>query len=197
VSFLGDKLGPIVFQFPFFNESVFDTPVQFLSRLKPFLKGLERLGKHRYPVETRNKHWLKPRFLDLLREHNVALVLQDRSWMPGPLELFENIDPITADFTYIRWLGDRKEIEKITTVWNKTVVDRTAQLQSWVDVCQKIQKRGVSQYVYANNHYAGFGPATIEQFRRLCAERSIETPLNVQTRVPAQPTLFDMSGSQD
>jgi hypothetical protein len=52
--------------------------------------------------------------------------------MPGPLELFEKIDPITADFTYIRWLGDRKEIEKITTVWNKTVVDRTAELQSWV-----------------------------------------------------------------
>jgi uncharacterized protein YecE (DUF72 family) len=36
VSFLGEKLGPIVFQFPFFNESVFDTPVQFLSRLKRF-----------------------------------------------------------------------------------------------------------------------------------------------------------------
>jgi uncharacterized protein YecE (DUF72 family) len=47
VSFLGDKLGPIVFQFPFFNESAFDTPVQFLSRLKPFLKGLARLGKRK------------------------------------------------------------------------------------------------------------------------------------------------------
>jgi uncharacterized protein YecE (DUF72 family) len=196
VSFLGEKLGPIVFQFPFFNESVFDTPVQFLSRLKPFLKGLDRFGKRRYAVEIRNKHWLKPRFLDLLREHNVALVLQGygsdyiaaglrestmalrpRSWMPGPLELFEKIDPITADFTYIRWLGDRKEIEKITTVWNKTVVERTAELRSWVDVCQKIKKRGVTQYVYANNHYAGFAPATIEQFRRLCAEKGIETPL--------------------
>jgi hypothetical protein len=52
--------------------------------------------------------------------------------MPGPLELFEKTDPVTADFTYIRWLGDHKEIEKITTVWNKTVVDRTAELQSWV-----------------------------------------------------------------
>jgi uncharacterized protein YecE (DUF72 family) len=193
VSFLGEKLGPIVFQFPFFNESVFDSPVQFMSRLKPFLKGLERLGKHRYAVEIRNKHWLKPRFLDLLREHNVALVLQDRSWMPGPLELFQEIDPITADFTYIRWLGDRKEIERITTVWNKTVVERTAELQSWVDVCQKTQKRGMTQYVYANNHYAGFAPATIEQFRRLCAEKGIETPLNVQAPIPVERTLFELS----
>jgi uncharacterized protein YecE (DUF72 family) len=181
-----------VFQFPFFNESLFDTPVQFLSRLKPFLKRLERYGKRNYAVEIRNNHWLKPRLLDLLREHNVALVLQDRSWMPGPLELFEKIDPITADFTYIRWLGDRKEIEKITTVWNKTVVERTAELRSWVDACQKIQKRGVTQFVYANNHYAGFAPTTIEQFRRLCGEKGIETPLNVQARVPVVRTLFDM-----
>jgi uncharacterized protein YecE (DUF72 family) len=193
VSFLGEKLGPIVFQFPFFNESVFNSPVQFLSRLKPFLKRLERLGKRKYAVEIRNKHWLKPRFLNLLREHSVALVLQDRSWMPGPLELFEKIDPITADFTYIRWLGDRKEIEKITTVWNKTAVERTAELQSWVDVCQKIKNRGVTQYAYANNHYAGFAPATIEQFRRLCAGKGIETPLNVRAPIPVERTLFELS----
>jgi hypothetical protein len=87
--------------------------------------------------------------VDLLRDHNFALVLQDQSWMPGPWEVTEKIDPINADFSYIRWLGDRKEIEKITTVWNKTVVDRTAELQSWVDVCQKIKKRGVSQFQYS------------------------------------------------
>jgi uncharacterized protein YecE (DUF72 family) len=193
VSFLGEKLGPIVFQFPFFNESIFDTPVQFLSRLKPFLKGLERVGKRKHAVEIRNKHWLKPRFLDVLRERNIALVLQDQSWMPGPREVSEKIDPITADFAYIRWLGDRKEIEKITMVWNKTVVDRTTELQSWVEVCQKIQKRGVSQYVYANNHYAGYAPATIEQFRRLCAEKGIDAPLNVQAPMPVERTLFDIS----
>jgi uncharacterized protein YecE (DUF72 family) len=193
VSFLGEKLGPIVFQFPFFNESAFDTPVQFLSRLKPFLKGLDRLGKRKYAVEIRNKDWLKPRFLDLLRENNVALVLQDRSWMPGPLELFEKVDPITADFTYIRWLGDRKGIEQVTTVWNKTVVDRTAELPSWVVVCKKVQRRGVSQYVYANNHYAGFAPATIEQFKQLCAEKGIETPSNVRAPMPVERTLFDIS----
>jgi len=193
VSFLGEKLGPIVFQFPFFSESVFDSPAQFLSRLRPFLSGLERFGKRKYAVEIRNKHWLKPRFLDLLRERNVALVLQDRLWMPGPNEVSEKVDPITADFTYIRWLGDRKAIEQITTVWNKTVVDRTAELQSWVDVCEKIQKRGLTQYIYANNHYAGFAPHTIEQFRRLCAERAIETPLNVQAPMAAERTLFDVS----
>jgi hypothetical protein len=41
----------------------------------------------------------------------VALALVDHAWMPRPRELFETGDPVTADFTYIRWLGDRKAIE--------------------------------------------------------------------------------------
>jgi hypothetical protein len=81
--------------------------------------------------------------LDLLRENNVALALQAHSYMPGP-EIFEKIkDPLTANFAYIRLLGDWKGIEKLTTTWNKTIIDRTTELQSWVSVCEKIQKRGI------------------------------------------------------
>ena len=87
--------------------------------------------------------------------------------MPGPVELSKKFDPITADWTYIRWLGDRKAIENQTTTWNKTVVDRTTELSSWVDYCYQIRKRGVLIYGYANNHYAGHAPATIEQFQNL------------------------------
>ena len=38
---------------------------------------------------------------------------------------------------------------------------------SWVNVCQRTVRRGVSTYVYVNNHYAGFAPATVEQFEKL------------------------------
>jgi uncharacterized protein YecE (DUF72 family) len=37
---LGQKLGPMVFQFPFFNPSVFRDRHEFLDRLVPFLKKL-------------------------------------------------------------------------------------------------------------------------------------------------------------
>jgi uncharacterized protein YecE (DUF72 family) len=158
---LDEKLGPMVFQFPFFNTELFNSPVQFLSRLKPFFKKLPRIVGYQFAVEIRNKWWLTPRFADLLREYNVALVLQH------PNELNEKFDPITADFTYIRWLGDRKGIEEMTKSFDKTVVDRTDQLSGWVDFCQRIQKRGVTQYIYANNHYGGHAPATITQFRDL------------------------------
>jgi uncharacterized protein YecE (DUF72 family) len=74
--------------------------------------------------------------------------------MPGPEDLTDKFDPITADWTYIRWLGDRKGIEKQATTCDKTVVGRTAELSSWVDYCFHIRKRGVLIYAYANNHYA-------------------------------------------
>jgi hypothetical protein len=44
-----------------------------------------------------------------------------------------------------------------------------------VMLCEKIQKRGVTQYIYANNDYAGFSPATAELFRSLCRAKGIET----------------------
>jgi hypothetical protein len=37
----------------------------------------------------------------------------------------------------------------------------------WVNVCQRTIRRRVSTYVYVNNHYAGFAPATVVQFEKL------------------------------
>jgi uncharacterized protein YecE (DUF72 family) len=160
---LGEKLGPMLLQFPYFNRSVFTSGAQFLARLKPFLAKLPK--DHKFAVEIRNKKWLDAAFAKLLRDHGVALALQDQSWMPMPWE-YEG-GAITADFTYVRWLGDRKGIETVTKTWDKTVVDRKSQLMSWVDYLQPIKKRGVTIYAYANNHYAGHGPATVAQFLKL------------------------------
>jgi uncharacterized protein YecE (DUF72 family) len=81
-----------------------------------------------------------------------------------------SVDPITANWTYIRWLGDRKQIEALTMTWDKAVVDRTAELSSWVDFCYQMVKRGVLIYAYANNHFQGHRPATIEQSQTLWHE---------------------------
>jgi uncharacterized protein YecE (DUF72 family) len=103
---LGPKLGPIVFQFPFFTRSTFPDRHAFTDRLVPFLRKLPADGK--FAIEIRNRDWLNAALVDLLRGQRITLVLQDRSWMPSPSEL--KFDPITTDWTYIRWLGDRKSI---------------------------------------------------------------------------------------
>ena len=51
----------------------------------------------------------------------------DQAWMPRPGELREKYGgkPLTRDFAYIRFLGERERIEKMTTKWDKLVIDRT------------------------------------------------------------------------
>jgi uncharacterized protein YecE (DUF72 family) len=160
---LDDKLGPLLLQFPYFKETDFAAG-DFLTRLRSFLKRLKGTAI-RYAIEIRNKAWLDQKFADILREYNIAFVLQDQGWMPRPHQL--KFDYITADFAYVRLLGDRKGIEKQTKAWDKVIVDRSRELRSWVDTCQQIVKRGAPTFVYINNHYAGHAPATVAEFLRL------------------------------
>jgi len=84
---LGEKLGPVVFQFPYLNKKKFKSGGEFLTLLGDFLGRLPK--GYKFAVEIRNRSWLDARLADRLREQKVALVLQDQSWMPRPAELFE------------------------------------------------------------------------------------------------------------
>jgi len=162
---LGEKLGCILLQFPYFNKKAFSAPAEFLARLKPFLAKLP--AAPRFAVEMRNKYWLGAPLYELLRKHNVALALIDHPWMPRPSDWLAKGDAITSDFTYIRWLGDRKGIEELTKTWDKTVVDRAKDLQEWVEACRNFLKRKIRVFAFANNHYGGHAPETVRQFERL------------------------------
>ena len=67
----------------------------------------------------------------------------------------EKFDLITADFAYVRWLGDRKGIEKQTTTWDKTVIDRTGDLNNWVEVFKSLvsNTKVLKIFAFSNNHY--------------------------------------------
>src|SRR6266852_3913221 len=184
---LSEKLGPLLFQFGKFKSSEFKTQAEFLVRLKPFLKKLPK--DYRFAVEIRNKDWLDLRFVDLLREHGVALALIDQSWMPRPWEMKDSFDLITADFTYVRWLGDRKGIEEKTKTWDKVIVDRQGDLFEWVVFLRKVNDRRIMILAFANNHYAGNGPATVELFRRLWGD-GLPKPI-IPPRMEQQKALFD------
>src|SRR5208282_1620308 len=84
---LGEKLGPLLFQFGYFNKKAFIGVNDFLTRLVPFLKKLPK--GHKFAVEIRNKNWLVPQFVEALRSRGVALALIDQSWMPRPALWFE------------------------------------------------------------------------------------------------------------
>jgi uncharacterized protein YecE (DUF72 family) len=184
---LGEKLGPLLFQFGKFDKYLFKSLDDFLERLIPFLKKLPK--DRQFAVEIRNKNWLVPKLADLLREHGVALALIDQSWMPRPWEMKDQFDLITSDFTYVRWLGDRKGIEEKTTTWDKVIVDRQVDLSEWVRLLKKVQERRIMILAFANNHYAGFGPGTVDLFRSLWGD-GLPKPI-IPPRMERQSSLFD------
>jgi uncharacterized protein YecE (DUF72 family) len=165
MSGLGSRLGPLVLQFPYFSKAVFRSSADFTDRLGRFLDDLP--SGFRYAVEIRNRAWLTPKFADLLRNHRVALVLVDQGWMPHGDEVAEMFNPVTADFAYLRLLGDRKEIEAVTDRWNKVVIDRSDRLKRWATLVTKFLMEEVETMVYANNHYAGFAPDTVKQLQAM------------------------------
>lgn len=160
MSLLGEKCGPLVLQFPYFNKKVFEGPRPFLDRLADYLGRLPK--DFRYAVEIRNKWWLKPPLLELLSEHDVALVLLDLAYMPHPDRML-NLDLVTTDFCYVRLIGDRKAVEALTDTFDRLVLDQTRRIERWAELLRSFLSRVPIGYVYANNHYAGHGPATIRQ----------------------------------
>ena len=164
---LGDTLGPLLLQFPYFSEASGMTAKLFLERLRGFLPQLP--ADHCYAVEIRNKGWLERPLLDLLAGHGVACALIDHPWMPRIDQVVEALDPVTADFVYVRWLGDRHGIERRTRQWDRTIVDRTADLRRCIPALRSLLGR-TTVYGFFNNHYAGHAPGSIALLEKLWSD---------------------------
>ncbi|MGH9877857.1 MAG: DUF72 domain-containing protein [Nitrososphaera sp.] len=82
---------------------------------------------------------------------------------------------LTTDFTYIRFIGDRSIDEKDS---GKIQKDRQKGMEVWATEVRKVQKEISLAIVAANNHYAGFGPATANQFRVMLGQGYL-APLTV------------------
>jgi len=83
--------------------------------------------------------------------------------------------------------GDRKGIEERTKVWDELIVDRRSGLSEWAENLGRVRGRKIQIYSYANNDYAGYGPATVETFLNLW-----ERQVRVKTKSDKLDTLFPM-----
>ncbi len=162
---LGEKLGPLLIQLPYFNRKAFARPEEFLARLEPFLAKLP--ADRSFALEIRNKSWISERLLDLLRERKIALALIDHPWMTPANQLLSKFDLVTADFAYIRWLGDRKGIEEETKHWDRLLIDRAREMEMWIPAMRRLLERRITLYAYFNNHYAGYAPGSIALFHEV------------------------------
>ncbi len=167
MSALEEKRGPILLQFPP------DWSAQEgESALRDFLPLLPK--DWQFAMEFRHQTWFCDRIAELLRQHNIAWTLAD----------FGNFVPqvyVTADFSYIRWLGNRYEE---FGALNEIKKDREAEERQWADVISDLPVREV--WGFFNNHWAGFSPGSAQNF----AQRLGLSPRELPPEENAQGTLF-------
>ena len=180
---LGDKLFCALLQLGYFNRGAFATEGAFLEVLDPFLEAWPH-DEVPLAVETRNPRWVNEDLMAVLKTHNTAFTLTEQKWMPSPAEVFDRLDPVTGPIGFVRLLGDREAIEKITTTWNREVIDRSAEMDETAGILGKIALQ-VPVAVFVNNHYAGFSPATAGALRHRLGLPEPSPPERPRT------TLFD------
>jgi uncharacterized protein YecE (DUF72 family) len=146
---LGDRLGPLLVQLP----PAF--AVEGMGVHEDFMAGLPE--GFRYAVEVRHRSWLGSDLSQMLREHGAALALIDHPRMP-------RMEEATADFVYIRWLGDRREFPSGHTRARR---DRTEDLAWWSERVYRFLEEGREVFAYANDHYQNHSPSTLQQFMEI------------------------------
>jgi uncharacterized protein YecE (DUF72 family) len=154
------KLLCCLLQFGYFNQKVFPDLDAFLTRLDSFLSAWPTDVP--VAVEIRNKNWFTSEFADTLRKHRAVWALSDQAWTPQPLRLVKELDTVTGPFAYLRLLGDRAEVDKLTETLDHTVIDRSDQILADAEVIELLSKR-VPVLTFANNHFAGYAPDTIKR----------------------------------
>jgi uncharacterized protein YecE (DUF72 family) len=123
---LGDKLGPILFQFP--PRWLANPPL-----LEKFIALLPR--NLRCSFEFRDPSWLCDEVYEKLRNADIALC---RSSSPD----FPDADIITASFVYLRMHGSKSRYESLYT---------DDELSAWAREIRGWLSGGLDVYIYFNN----------------------------------------------
>jgi uncharacterized protein YecE (DUF72 family) len=155
LSKLKDKLGPVVIQLPpsIKFSSHGDVMKEFVSHLSPEFK---------HAIEFRHGSWFTPEVYSLLKRNNIAMVWSLNQYVETPPE-------VTADFIYVRMVGDRE-----ITEFTGTQKDRSEDMKRWATSVRDGASKFESGYVFFNNHFAGFSPDSVNEFRRLLGLMELE-----------------------
>jgi uncharacterized protein YecE (DUF72 family) len=117
---LGDRLGPLLWQFPPYKKFDALDFGGFLEQLPKEFGGRQL----RHVVEVRHNSFLVPEFVDLLRQSGTAVVFSEHETYPA-------IADVTTDFLYLRLQKADDTIE--TGYPPKAIADWAGRIKSWLD----------------------------------------------------------------
>jgi len=160
---LGEKLGCVLAQLPPSFR-----PRQDETALRAFVRGLP--ARVPFAIEFRHHEWHLPRIVHLLQAHRVCWAWTDVTPLDHQREGAFEFLPETADFVYLRLLGD---IEKkygaggeLRHTYRELMWPRDASLENWAARLRQRLPDAARVFVFINNHFEGFAPASA---RRLAA----------------------------
>ena len=117
----------------------------------------------RYAIEFRHQSWFERSVYRLLSDNNISLAWSQLDDIQTPAEL-------TSDFVYLRFIGDRSIDER---EFGRIQKDRSKDLKMWSNSLHRVKDNATLAIVAANNHYAGFGPATANSFRKMVGLKEV------------------------
>jgi len=171
VLLLKEKLGVVLIQLP----PNFEASKENAQALRDFLAELP--GKIRFAIEFRNRQWLVDWTFEELEKNKVALCLVEGSWIPREL-MFEAIQKKTADFAYVRFMGERD-----LTSFDKIRRPQDANLQMWKEEIERTKAKDI--YIYFSNFYEGHAPASVNKLKESFGQKTIEA-----SSLETQKSLF-------
>lgn len=147
---LGDKLGPIVVQLPPSFKYDKEFPV-----LEKFVTSDLKTSAFRHAIEFRHKSWFRDDVYKLLESNKVSFCWSITQYVTTPTK-------VTADFIYTRMVGERD-----ITKFNETQKDRSKLMNEMSQAVKSSIGSVEDAFVFFNNHFAGFGPESVNEFKRL------------------------------
>jgi len=150
-----EKITALVLQLP---------PSLSFEEAKPRLEKLFELlpDDFLYPIEGRHESWFSDEAIKFLAEKKFCLVWNDVAGVNNPM-------PITANFLYIRLIGDRSIPD---SEFGKVVKNKDMLISSWAKKLKEV-KNIPQAFLMTNNHYEGFGPATANSLRMQLGMREL------------------------
>ncbi|MBD0373064.1 MAG: DUF72 domain-containing protein [Pyrinomonadaceae bacterium] len=170
---LGTRLGVVLIQMP----PQFELTTETAHALREFLPHLPR--DIRFSIEFRHPSWMRRRVADLLGKHKVAVALTDGPWIERA-EILQFIQRPTADFAYIRWMGERDLVR-----FDRVQRARDKNLQGWYEKISELRARTSEVFAYFSNFYEGHAPASANKLKRLLGQDVVEA-----SSLEDQPSLF-------
>ncbi len=167
---LEDVIKPLSILF-YSLEPLIEKTLTLLIQLPPFLSGKKGFSplqgmvryldkRFRYSLEVRHSSWFNENVYDFLKENNISLVWSIRDELKSP-------SIVTSDQVYIRFIGDRSISEMD---FGKIVKNRRNEMLEYVKHVRDLQNESSNIHdvlIAFNNHFAGFGPQSVNDFLKL------------------------------